>query len=148
MYDLSRRIVLSFRLEILIFILATATCSLLLFAMRSGKIRGGFVAMWLSVCLLIGSLPFLESFYGGIATFIGMKYAIDMLFMFAILFLMVYVFYLTAKLQRIMDVVEILASRAAIVESHLALMNETKKNQASTISGQLEGGGVDEQANG
>lgn len=112
---------MGFRLEVLLFILASCISLALFLAMRTGAVRGGFVALWLAICAAMISLPFLESFYKYLAELMGLNFALDMLYMFAIIFLMLYVFYLTAKLQRTMDIVETLMARAAIVESYLDL---------------------------
>lgn len=79
------------------------------------------MAMWLAICAMMMSLPFFASFYRYLAVLIGLNFALDMLYMFAILFLMLYVFYLTMKLQRTIDIVDVMLARAAIVESHLGL---------------------------
>ncbi|MBI3632788.1 MAG: DUF2304 family protein, partial [Candidatus Vogelbacteria bacterium] len=82
-------------------------------------VRGGFVALWMAICTVMMSVPFLESFYKYLAISMGLNLAMDMMYMLAILFLMLYVFYLTTKLQRLNDIVETMLARAAIVESHL-----------------------------
>lgn len=85
--------------------------------MRRGAVRGGFVGLWLTICVAMVTLPFLEPFYKQLAALMGLNFALDMLYMFSIMFLLLYVFYLTAKLQRTTDIVEILLARAAILES-------------------------------
>lgn len=77
------------------------------------------MALWLAICTVMMSIPFLEPLYKHLAASMGLSLAMDMMHMFAILFLMLYVFYLTTKLQRLTDIVETMLSRAAIVESHL-----------------------------
>jgi len=103
----------------------------LFWGMRHGSVRGGFVALWMIVCVALLTLPFLDSHYKELAAFLGFSYARDMLNMSVILFLMVYVFYLTAKLQRVLDAVELLQSRAAIAE-HLIGLNEKARNSIIT----------------
>lgn len=112
---------MSLRLEILLFLIAFSISLALFLAMRRGAVRGGFVALWLVICAAMMSLPFLEAFYKHLAALMGLSLALDMLYMFAILFLMLYVFYLTTKLQRLTDIVDTMLARAAIVESHLGL---------------------------
>lgn len=115
---------MSLRLEILLFVLAMLISLTLFFAMRRGAVRGGFVALWLTISVAMVSLPFTTWFYKNMATFMGLNFAIDMLYIFAILFLLLYVFYLTVTLQRLTDRVEIILSRSAIVESYIDLGSE------------------------
>lgn len=112
---------MGFRLEVLLFTVTACISIVLFLGMRSGAVRGGFVVLWLTICATMISLPFIEPFYKHLAALMGMDFARDMLHMFAILFLLLYVFYLTAKLQRVADIVEIMQARAAIVESHIDL---------------------------
>lgn len=113
-------------LHLRIFLLITvALISLaLFFSMRRGAVRGGFVALWLAICVAMVSLPFMESFYKNMATLLGLNLAIDMVYIFTILFLLLYVFYLTVKLQRLIDTVDIMLSRSVIVESSIDLGSE------------------------
>ena len=101
----------------------------LFFSMRVGAVRGGFVALWLAICVAMVSLPFMASFYKHVATLMGLNFALDMLYIFAILFLLLYVFYLTVKMQRLIDTVDIMLSRSVIVESSIDLGSEKSQGK-------------------
>jgi len=121
------------------FLLITACVFIaFLWGMRRGAVRGGAVALWIVICSAMVSVPLLESRYLALAQFMGISYARDMLNMFAILFLLIYVFYLTSKLQQASDTVEILLARVAIAEHRLgALAFNSAENCISRSNGSL-----------
>lgn len=135
---------MGFRLEVVFFIIAVCVFLALFLGMRRGAVRGGSVALWIVVSLAMVSTPLIESHYVSMAEFLGISYARDMLNMFAIIFLLVYVFYLTAKLQKTSDMVEILLSRAAIAEYRLkttvaGISEQPLSPQCSTAPVELAG---------
>lgn len=107
------------RLEILLITISLCISIGLFFSIRKGYVRGGFVVLWAMVGLLTLTLPLLDRFYQRLAGMIGLNYAIDMLYMAVILFLLIYVFYITYKLQRLIDAIDIILARLAIAEGKL-----------------------------
>lgn len=105
------------KLSIFVFFITLIIASFLLLGVRKSMIRGGAVILWLGVFLALATLPFLEQPYKWLSDAMGFKFATDMLTMFSILFLLVYGFYLTAKLIRVNDYSDILLARLAILEA-------------------------------
>jgi hypothetical protein len=102
----------------LIFVAIVLSISMAVFlALRRGAIRGGFVAFWMLVCMVMISIPLFDAFYKWLAQAMGLFFAIDMIYVFSILFLMLYVFYLTVKIQNVQDISYVLMSKCAILES-------------------------------
>ncbi len=122
---------MGYRLEFLLFLLTSCISFALFLAMRKSMVRGGFALLWLLICIALVSLPFMETFYRWLSGLMGFNYASDMLALFAILFLMVYVFYLTSKLQKVSDAAEIILSRCAILESHVNTLVSLKREDSA-----------------
>jgi len=97
--------------------------SFFFFVLRSiqrNSMRPAYAVLWTMIALFLVSISVLEPFYQWIAgSVIGIVDARHVVYIVLIGFLMVYVFYLTQKLSRMSDQIQILLSQLAIVEDEL-----------------------------
>lgn len=100
-----------------------------LFILRSiqrNTLHPSYAVFWFLIALFMVSVPVLEGFYQWLAgSVIGIVDARHVIYIVLIGFLMVYVFYLTLKLSRLANQVQVLLSQLAIVESE---QSEISKN--------------------
>lgn len=103
-----------------------------LFILRSiqrNTLHPSYAVFWFLIALFLASVPVLEEFYQWLAwSVIGIVDARHVIYIVLIGFLMVYVFYLTMKLSRLANQVQVLLSQLAIVESE---QKEHSKSQSS-----------------
>ena len=92
-------------------------------SIRSNSMRPSYAVLWTSISLFLVSISVLEPFYQWIAgSVIGIVDARHVIYIVLIGFLLVYVFYLTQKISRMGDQIQVLLSQVAIVEDELRRM--------------------------
>lgn len=93
------------------------------FVLRSiqrNTMRPAYAVLWTGMALFLVSVSLLEPFYQWIAgSVIGIVDARHVIYIVLIGFLMVYVFYLTQKLSKMGDQVQVILAQLAIVEDEL-----------------------------
>jgi len=88
-------------------------------SIKRNTLRPAFAVLWISVSLFLISIPLLEGVYKASATAIGISDARHIIYIGLIGFLLVYVFYLSLKISRMSDRIQVLLSELAIVECDL-----------------------------
>ena len=93
------------------------------FVLRSiqrNSMRPAYAVLWAFVALFLVSISVAEPFYQWLAgSVIGIVDARHVIYIVLIGFLLVYVFYLTQKISRMSDQIQVLLSQLAIVEDEL-----------------------------
>ncbi|NCO04044.1 MAG: DUF2304 domain-containing protein [Alphaproteobacteria bacterium] len=86
--------------------------------LRKDKLNSSFAALWIGIGLFLVSLGFLGDFYRFIAhSVLNVSGGDHLIYIGLIGFLLVYVFYLTSKICRLIDQVTKLISTVALLES-------------------------------
>ena len=84
---------------------------------RKNTIRPSYSFLWVCISLFLLSIPILEPIYKWIATsIIGITDARHIVYIGLIIFLLIYVFYLTIEVCRMNDQIQELISYTAIIE--------------------------------
>jgi hypothetical protein len=87
---------------------------------RKNSIRPSYAFLWIMVSLFLISIPVFEPVYKYIATsIVGISDARHIIYIGLIGFLLVFVFYLTAKISRMNDQIQVLISFTAILEKDI-----------------------------
>jgi hypothetical protein len=93
------------------------------FVLRSiqrNSMRPAYAVLWTMISLFLVSVSLFEPFYQWLAgSVIGIVDARHVIYIVLIGFLLVYVFYLTQKISRMSDQIQVLLSQLAIVEDEL-----------------------------
>jgi hypothetical protein len=89
-------------------------------AIRGNAMRPSYAVLWTAISLFLVSISILEPAYQWLAgSVIGIVDARHVIYIVLIGFLLVYVFYLTRKLSRMGDQLQVLLSQVAILEDEL-----------------------------
>lgn len=98
------------------------------FVLRSiqrNSMRPAYAVLWTLISLFLVSVSLLEPFYQWLAgSVIGIVDARHVIYIVLIGFLLVYVFYLTQKISRMSDQIQVLLSQLAIVEDEIRSKNK------------------------
>ena len=82
--------------------------------------RPAFAVLWMAVSLFLVSVPIFESFYQWLAgSVIGIVDARHVIYIVLIGFLLVYLFYLTQKINQMADRIQVLLAHTAILEAEI-----------------------------
>ena len=89
-------------------------------SIQKNTMRPAYAVLWSLVAVFLVSVPVFEPFYQWLAgSVIGIVDARHVIYIVLIGFLLVYLFYLTQKISRMSDQIQILLSQLAIVEDEL-----------------------------
>jgi hypothetical protein len=95
---------------------------------KKNSFNPGQSILWILLCIFFISIPLLEQFYKWIATdIIGINDARHIIYIFVIGFLLIYVFYLSSKINKMSDQINNLISYTAILEKEIRI-KDGKKN--------------------
>ncbi len=87
---------------------------------KNNLIRPAYTLLWLIIAMFLISIPVLETVYQYIAHVIfGLSDATNIIYIGIILFLLAYQFYITVKINKLSDQVQILISHTAIIEKEI-----------------------------
>lgn len=94
---------------------------------KKNSFNPGQSVLWILLCMFFISIPLLEPFYKWIATdIIGIADARHIIYIFIIGFLLVYIFYLSSKINKMSDQIHNLISFTAILEKEIKDRNGKK----------------------
>jgi len=100
-------------------------------SIRKNIFHPSYALLWIVMTVFLVSIPVFEKFYKWIAvSVIGIVDARHIIYIFLIGFLLIYVFYLTQKINQMKDQILRLISFTAIIEKeHLQLESRVKKGK-------------------
>ncbi|MGZ3653830.1 MAG: DUF2304 domain-containing protein [Bdellovibrionota bacterium] len=108
------------KIKILAFLVGVGFFFFILRSIRGNLMRPSYAVLWTGISLFLVSVSVLEPFYHWIAgSVIGIVDARHVIYIVLIGFLLVYVFYLTQKISRMGDQIQVLLSQLAIVEDEV-----------------------------
>lgn len=108
------------KIKLLALVIGIAFFFFVLRSIQRNTMRPAYAVLWTIMALFLVSVSVLEPFYQWLAgSVIGIVDARHVIYIVLIGFLMVYVFYLTQKLSRMSDQIQVLLSQLAIVEDEL-----------------------------
>jgi hypothetical protein len=108
------------KIKLLAFLVGIGFFGFVLRSIRGNSMRPSYAVLWTAVSLFLVSVSVLEPFYRWIAgSVIGIVDARHVIYIGLIGFLLVYVFYLTQKISRMGDQIQVLLSQLAIVEDEV-----------------------------
>lgn len=108
------------KIKLLAFIVGLAFFFFVLRSIQRNTMRPAYAVLWTGMALFLVSVSLLEPFYQWLAgSVIGIVDARHVIYIVLIGFLMVYVFYLTQKISKMSDQIQILLSQLAIVEDEM-----------------------------
>lgn len=85
---------------------------------KKNMIRPSYTILWLMVSLFLISIPVFESFYRYVAhNIFGLVDATNVIYIGIIVFILIYLFYITIKINTLSDQVQIIISSLSILES-------------------------------
>jgi len=118
---------LGFNLKILAFILGLLFFINIAKHIKRKSYNPSVSILWISVSFFLISIPLLEEFYQWLAyEVIGLQDAKNIIYIVLIGFLLTYNFYLTSKVLKISDKVQILISHNGYLESKIIEMQKNK----------------------
>jgi hypothetical protein len=108
------------KIKLLALVIGLAFLFFVLRSIQRNTMRPAYAVLWLIMAVFLVSVSVLEPFYQWLAgSVIGIVDARHVIYIVLIGFLMVYVFYLTQKLSRMSDQIQVLLSQLAIVEDEV-----------------------------
>ncbi len=114
------------KIKILAFCVGMGFLFFVLRSIRGNSMRPSYAVLWTGISLFLVSVSVLEPIYQWLAgSVIGIVDARHVIYIVLIGFLLVYVFYLTQKLSRMSDQIQVLLSQLAIVEDELRRLPKT-----------------------
>ena len=108
------------KIKLLAFLVGIGFFFFVLRSIQRNTMRPAYAVLWTGISLFLVSVSVLEPLYQWLAgSVIGIVDARHVIYIVLIGFLLVYVFYLTQKLSRMSDQLQVLLSQLAIVEDEL-----------------------------
>ncbi len=108
------------KIKLIALLVGAAFFFFVLRSIQRNTMRPAYAVLWTSIALFLVSISLLEPFYQWLAgSVIGIVDARHVVYIVLIGFLMVYVFYLTQKISKMSDQIQVLLSQLAIVEEEL-----------------------------
>lgn len=108
------------KIKILAFVIGIGFFLFVLRSIQRNSMRPAYAVLWTGISLFLLSVSVLEPFYRWLASsVIGIVDARHVIYIVLIGFLLVYVLYLTQKLSRMSDLIQVLLSQVAILEDEL-----------------------------
>ena len=108
------------KIKLIAFIAGVAFFLLVLRSIKRNSMRPSYAVLWVGVSTFLVSVSVLEPFYHWLAaSVIGIVDARHVIYIGLIGFLLVYIFYLTQKISRMSDQIQIILSELAIVEDEV-----------------------------
>ncbi len=112
------------KIKVLALLIGVGFLYFVLRSIQRNTMRPAYAVLWTMMALFLVSVSVLEPFYRWIAgSVIGIVDARHVIYIALIGFLMVYVFYLTQKISRMSDQIQVLLSQLAIVEEEVRKVN-------------------------
>ena len=108
------------KIKILAFMIGFAFFLFILRSVKRNSMRPAFAVLWIGVSIFLVSVSVFEPFYQWLAgSVIGIVDTRHVIYIVLIGFLLVYLFYLTQKINQMADRVQMLLSYTAILETEL-----------------------------
>lgn len=108
------------KIKLLALVIGLAFLFFVLRSIQRNTMRPAYAVLWLIMAVFLVSVSVLEPFYQWLAgSVIGIVDARHVIYIVLIGFLMVYVFYLTQKISKMSDQIQVLLSQLAIVEDEV-----------------------------
>ncbi len=118
------------KIKIISLILGIVFVLIILKYSKKNLIRPAYTLLWLIIALFLISIPILETFYQYIAHVIfGFSDATNIIYTGIIFFLLAYQFYVTVKINKLSDQVQILISHTAIIEKEIKSPRESRNRR-------------------
>lgn len=112
------------KIKILAFVVGLIFFYFVLRFIKKNTIRPTYAFLWISMCAFLLSIPLLEPLYKWVAvSMIGIVDARHIIYITLIGFLLIYVFYLTARISQMSDQIQVLISHSAILEKEIKRKN-------------------------
>lgn len=108
------------KIKILAFLIGIGFFLFILRSIQRNNMRPAYAVLWLGVSVFLVSVSVLEPFYKWIAgSVIGIVDTRHVIYIVLIGFLLMYVFYLTIKINQMADRIQVLLAHTAILEDEL-----------------------------
>jgi hypothetical protein len=108
------------KIKIIAFLVGVGFFYFVLRSIRGNAMRPSYAVLWTGISLFLVSISVFEPVYQWIAgSVIGIVDARHVIYIVLIGFLLVYVFYLTQKISKMSDQIQVLLSQLAIVEDEI-----------------------------
>lgn len=108
------------KLQVLALIIGVVFALFVFSNMKRSAFRPSFAFLWLCMASFLISVPIFEAFYRWLAIqVLGFEAATFLIFVAAIGFLMIYVFFITIRITQMADKIQALISQTAILEEEL-----------------------------
>ena len=113
------------KLKIILFSAGIIFTLVIIGAIRKSTIRPSSALLWAVIAIFLLSIPGLEPLYKWLSNVVfGVEDARHVIYLFVIAFLLVYVFYLTFKANKMSDQIQGLISHTAILESSIKKLSD------------------------
>jgi hypothetical protein len=108
------------KIKILALVIGVAFFFFVLRSIQRNSMRPAYAVLWMGIGIFLVSVSVLEPLYQWLAgSVIGIVDARHVIYIVLIGFLMVYVFYLTQKLSRLSDQLQVILAQLAILEDEV-----------------------------